>query len=366
MRLARRPFLILAAALTLLAFGAGTASAVEVPAVIDGGPAKSSLLGGSYRLDAGLKGFCPATAPDGCSMSVVVSSLVHPKVGAPKFMIVGSGSLRIAAGQSLQATAKVNLVGSHELRARGSFLANVAVIVASGGTQARSNGEQRFLIPPRVIDAETTLSKVDLAPGQRLVLRLTGENPGAGYAWKFDPQDARSSLKQVANKSYPDPSCAPGAVGCFVIREVTYVPKGAGKATVSTGLYGPTPETDATVRITLAVTTHAPALEPKVVTVAANNARVVLAKDQELVVRLAGEQGGFVWKPFAFTSAPNVQLIANTPIRLSCAAMLIGCGGERRLTYVNLRAGSTVIQMGLFGPGQTAPGRRFMVTVITR
>lgn len=142
----------------------------------------------------------------------------------------------------------------------------------------------------------------------------------------------------------------------------------AGRTNVSTGLYGPTPETDATVRIDLAVTTVAAPPAVKVATIADNGKTVRLLPGQDLVVQLEGESAssGFAWTPMKLAMNASLTLVANTALEETCAPLMPGCPRDRELTYVTRMAGTSILDIGLFGPASTVASKRLRIAVVSR
>ncbi|MCW2972990.1 MAG: hypothetical protein JWN72_1263 [Thermoleophilia bacterium] len=329
-------------------------------------PATSVVQRRDWWLDTGRTLTCPASV-DACSAKVVARALVHPAVGAPRVVVVGVATLTYNA--TVRVRVHYNAAGVRELRTRGALRMNVLFQTAANGhPAARYTAVLNVGPPPVVVLAATRLTKLTLLPSQHLVLRLTGENAASGYAWKLDDQATGSSLKLIMVGSYLDPTCHTGSSKCLTTREYTFAPTKAGTAHVSVGLYGPEPETDATVRIDLDVTTKARPPAAKVVVDPKVGATVTLAKGQDLVVRLTGESGstGYVWHPLAPLPTAATRRVSSVLYPARCAAGAVGCPSVREFTYVNARPGATMVSAELTGPGSTEANAMLRLTVITR
>lgn len=348
---------------------APSAHAADAPTLDASGKATTALVNKAYQFDAGQIVKCPASLTGGCTMSTTVTALVHPAKGSAKLAVVGAGSAKIAAGASARVTARINMVGTQELRLRGHLRGKVAIAAsgtvadspATAPSAARFAGEQTITIPPLVVGADTVLKTVKLAPGQRLHLRLDGQNASTGHAWTVPKLMKGAALKMVGNTTVKDPSCEAGTVGCHSIRNFVFSPLKAGSTMVNTSLYGPEPETDAVIHINLKVMSVELPPAPRVLTFADSGKKIYLKQGQDLVVKLDGESAstGFSWVPMNVASSAGIKLAASRAFEETCAPAVVGCPSVREITYVQKKMANTKVTINLEGPSSDAPAQVF-------
>ncbi|MCW2922825.1 MAG: hypothetical protein JWM98_229, partial [Thermoleophilia bacterium] len=217
-------------AASALAASAASASA-DKPLIATASGSSIKAVGRTFDVGTSSRANCPDdVGPQGCVVQTTMLAVVTPVGKTPHLALVARGTTGMDPGTSERIVVRLTAVGAQELRLRGRVDGRLHLRVTEQTVPHSPNPDtvidltrlQSFTVPPLVLTDATRLSRVTLAPGQRLVLRLRGENASTGYGWKVDPLAQNSPMLLLSTRSILSPSCTRGMVGCFSVREVVY------------------------------------------------------------------------------------------------------------------------------------------------